>query len=251
MSPPKVRYALPPEAGTTELIRMISARKGCADARSASLSTFLNPFLVLCLRAAPDGALAAAPFAGDIRARYADGMGASGDGALPAYLARQPDDAARHAILRAWFLPLSPIGPVPPAPPAATAEAFDAVRPGSLGDVPGSAVFEWHAEARAMSVPEAFAPLILAQILVGRHSLRHLELRRAGGTDAVASDAALGGLIDLVAGLDPARRMDGPFLSRGLRRGDFAGSTAYAHMMELGFDRDEMVSALGPWTLVD
>lgn len=251
MSAPPIEIGPFDDAELSELVRMLAARKAAPaeDGETASMSLFLNAFLLACLGMHPDAVRAAAPFAAGIRRGFLREVRPDwGDGAMARYLAARPSDAARLEELRLLFLPLQAPGTVSLSSPEGIARSFEAAPHPPLPASPFAHVHPPAPRERTVAVARPFVPLIYGQVLAGRHGTAHLELRRTGGTDAAASDRALACLREAAR---EAQGGDGPFLAPTLRWSDFAASPAYANMMALGFSREEMLDALAPWELVD
>lgn len=239
-------------AETSELARMLLARKLMPQDRKATLSPMVNAILAQCVLLHAPIPVALAAWLPRLKDQFLQEMSdADADPSLSRFLEGLENEAARENIIRQYFLPFPADQDFETSSPQSIAETF-----GATGNFPHSTfdmgpLYPTTPVDGLIVLPRPFASSIFDQILIGRHSHIHLELLRSGGTNKAASDAVIHAFIDALKASSDSRLEFQPFHSHQLRHSDFSQSFAYTQMMELGFSREEMVAALSPWTLVN
>lgn len=239
-------------AETTELARMLLARKLMPEDRRGTLSPMVNAPLAQCVLLQDRIRLTLAGWLPRLKEQFLHEIADTGaDPSLSRYLDRLNDDAARTNLIGQYFLPFQTRSKIDIFSAQNIADAFTAdvgLTPDRLDMGP---LYPAGPENGSIILPRPFIDSIFDQILIGRHSHLHLETRRRGETDKAASDAAIHAFLENLAKTDTSAGAPRPFHARELRYEDFAQSHAYTQMMELGFSRDEMMAAIAPWDLVD
>lgn len=251
-----IDHLLMPELGraeVTELARMLLARKLMPDDRIALLSPMVNAPLaqsVMLLREVP---VALGDWLPRLKDRFLREMAETrADPSLSRYLAEMKDDTARENLIGQFFLPFQPAQGINWSSAGSIAEAFvEHVTTHAPVRQDMGPLYPTTPDDGRIVLPSPFVGSIFDQILIGRHSQLHLEARRLGKTNEAASDAVIRAMMETLAASEVEAAKPRPFHTLSLRRQDLAQSFAYAQMMELGFSRDEMMSALAPWNLVD
>ena len=240
------------DAETTELGRMLLARKLMPEDRRGTLSPMVNAPLAQCAILQDQLPLSLADSFPRLKDQFAREMSDTGsDPSLSRHLSTLEDDAARRNLIRQYFLPFPSVEEIDTSSAIAIIEAFSP----TAGFVPPAPdmgpLYSATPENGSIALPQPFVSSIYDQILLGRHSHLHLETRRSGKTNEVASDAAIHALMEVVAASHSGASQPQPFHTPELRSEDFAKSFAYTQMMELGFSRDEIMAVIAPWKLVD
>ncbi len=231
------------DAAIVELARMFLARKLVPDDRRGTLSPMVNAPLAQCQMLASSTSEQLRDWLPRLVERFEGEMADNlADPSLSRHLAQMPDLTARYNLILQYFLPFA----LPAKIYQHHAEHLIGTAAGVRADT--GPLYPTTPSEGKIVLPQPFLSGIYDQLLIGRHSLLHLEARRSGQTDTAASDRAITAFLQSLAG-EGVSSTGTLFHQRALPMETFAASQAYAHMMELGFSRAEMEVALSPWTL--
>lgn len=240
------------EAEITELARMLLARKLMPEDKIGTLSPQVNAPLAQCIILRPEIPLSLADWLPRLKKQFLKEMSdIHADPSLGWHLGDLDDNAAQRNRIGQYFLPFQADREIDISSASAMVAAFDGKAVSSSFAFEMGPLFPTVPENGLIKLPKLLMGSIFDQTLIGRHSHLHLEMRRRGQTNELASDNVILALIDVMAASKDDTLTDAPFRRRELRTQDFAQSFAYTQMMELGFSRDEMIAAITPWDLVD
>ena len=240
------------KAETTELARMLLARKLMPEDRRGTLSPMLNAPLAQCVALVGDIPSALKNWLPRLSQQFIDEMSdASADPSLSHHLSNLESDEARRSLVRQYFLPFQAEQEFDVSSAQGIAQSFSGVGHLSNALVEMGPLYPARPDGSSIVLPRPFASSIFDQLLIGRHSHIHLEEMRSGGTEMQSSDVVIRRFIDVVGAQSADAPSRPPFHSRQLKHSEFAQSFAYTQMMELGFSREEMMAALSAWELVE
>lgn len=244
-----------PELGraeVTELARMLLARKLMPEDRRGTLSPMVNSPLAQCVILQPEISLSLADWLPRLKEQFLKEMSdIHADPSLGRHLNGLNDIMAQRNLIGQYFLPFQADEEIDMSSALSMGAAFDGRALSFSVSLDMGPLYTTIPKSGSIELPRPFIGSIFDQILVGRHSHIHLEMRRCGQTNEAASDNVILALIDVMATLKDNTLTDASFHTRELRIQDFAQSFAYTQMMDLGFSRDEMARVLAPWNLID
>ena len=240
------------EAEITELARMLLARKLMPEDKIGTLSPQVNAPLAQCVILRPEISLSLADWLPRLKKQFLKEMSdIHADPSLGRHLRDLDGYAAQRNRIGQYFLPFQTDREIDMSSAPAMVAAFEGKAVSSSFAFEMGPLFPTVPQNGLIKLPKLLTGSIFDQVLIGRHSHLHLEMRRRGQTNELASDNVILALIDVMAASKDDTLTDVPFRRRELRTQDFAQSFAYTQMMELGFSRDEMMKVLTPWNLMD
>ncbi len=240
------------EAEITELARMLLARKLMPEDKRGTLSPMVNAPLAQCVILRPEISLSLADWLPRLKKQFLKEMSdVNADPSLSRHLRDLDDNAAQRNLIGQYFLPFQADREIDISSAPAMVAAFDGKALSSSFAFEMGPLYPTTPKNGLIELPRPFMGPIFDQVLIGRHSHIHLEMRRRGQTNELASDNVILAMIDVMAASKDDTLTDAPFRKRELRTQDFVQSFAYTQMMELGFSRDELIKVLTPWNLID